>query len=90
MPIFISNVFNDPSGPWYYVIGILFLVLVFGALAIYIVLDNKRKNKNGGDTAAKTPQDGTNSISDTINADVQTSEISENTENNDSISNSDE
>lgn len=41
--IFLCNVFNDPSSPWYYVIGVVFLLLVFGALALYIVLSKKLK-----------------------------------------------
>lgn len=89
MQIFLSNAFNDPSDPWYYVIGIIFLALIFGALALYIVLDNRRKNKNGGDTAAKTPSDAQKDHADTDSTDDQTTEIRENTQNSDSISNSD-
>lgn len=48
MAAFLSNAFNDPSSPWYYVIGVLFLLLIFGALAVYIILTNKKKkNENG-------------------------------------------
>ena len=49
MAAFLSNVFNDPSSPWYYVIGVLFLVLIFGALAVYIILSNKLKKSNDGE-----------------------------------------
>ena len=41
---FLCNAFNDPSNPWYYVIGVVFLLVLFGALAAYIVLTGK-KNK---------------------------------------------
>ncbi|MCH5165413.1 MAG: hypothetical protein J1G01_03325 [Clostridiales bacterium] len=58
MTAFLSNVFNDPSDPWYYVLGVLFLVLIFGALAVYIIWSNNRKKKSGGEqetpTAAET------------------------------------
>ena len=87
MQLFLSNVFNDPSDPWYYVIGILFLALIFGALALYMVLDNKRKKRDGDDTCAKSPSDAANTHTDTTSDAAQTSEISENT---DSISNSEE
>lgn len=46
MTEFLSNAFNDPSNPWYYVIGLLFLALIFGALAVYIILTNKNKNED--------------------------------------------
>ncbi|MCX4313261.1 MAG: hypothetical protein OSJ83_05290 [Clostridia bacterium] len=61
------NVFNDPSSPWYYVIGVLFLLLVFGALALYIVFSKKLKKPNGEENksadAAENPEspDGANS-----------------------------
>ena len=42
---FLCNAFNDPSNPWYYVIGVVFLLVIFGALAAYIILTG-RKNKN--------------------------------------------
>ena len=41
----LSNAFNDPSDPWYYVIGVLFLLLIFGALAVYVIWSGK-KNKS--------------------------------------------
>lgn len=41
--LFLSNAFNDPKDPWYYVLGVLFLLLVFGALAVYIILTGKKK-----------------------------------------------
>ena len=44
---FLSNAFNDPSDPWYYVIGVIFLLLVFGALAFYILWSGKRKKQEG-------------------------------------------
>lgn len=46
MIYFLSNAFNDPSNPWYYVLGVFFLLLVFGALAAYVVWDGKRKKKS--------------------------------------------
>lgn len=35
--------FNDPSSPWYYVVGIIFLALIFAALGGYIVYAKKHK-----------------------------------------------
>lgn len=52
MPQLLCNAFNDPNDPWYYVLGIVFLVLIFGALAGYIILSGKLK-KN-------TPPEGDN------------------------------
>ena len=43
MLLFLCNPFNDPNDPWYYVIGVIFLLLIFGALALYIILTNKKK-----------------------------------------------
>ncbi|MDE5593648.1 MAG: hypothetical protein K2I75_06935 [Clostridiales bacterium] len=45
---YLSNAFNDPSNPWYYVIGLLFLLAIFGALAVYVIFSSK-KNKDGTD-----------------------------------------
>ena len=61
MIAFLSNAFNDPSDPWYYVVGTLFLLLIFGALAIYIVFSNKKKKKDGENKSgtAKTPDTDT-------------------------------
>lgn len=43
---FFNNPFTDPSDPWYYVIGILFLLLVFSALGVYIFFMGKKKKNN--------------------------------------------
>ena len=56
MTAFLSNVFNDPSSPWYYILGVLFLAIIFGALAVYIVWDSKRKKSK--DAEAKPEKDG--------------------------------
>lgn len=56
MAAFLSNAFNDPSNPWYYVIGVLFLLLVFAALAAYIFISGK-KNKSNND--GKAPSETT-------------------------------
>lgn len=58
MAVFLCNAFNDPNDPWYYVIGALFLVLIFGALAVYIVFSNKMKKKNGDSDSSEQPHDG--------------------------------
>ncbi|MDE6401584.1 MAG: hypothetical protein K2L54_03125 [Clostridiales bacterium] len=68
MTAFLSNAFNDPSDPWYYVIGLLFLALIFGALAVYIFLSNKKKNKtnesSNKDEANNTNNDEQSTISE--------------------------
>lgn len=46
---FLCNAFNDPSDPWYYVIGVLFLLAVFGAVAAYVIISGKRKSPEGKD-----------------------------------------
>ncbi len=38
-----SDAFINPDSPWYYVVGVICLVLVFAALAVYIVVSGKRK-----------------------------------------------
>lgn len=40
---YLSNAFNDPSNPWYYVIGLLFLLAIFGALTVYVIFSGKKK-----------------------------------------------
>lgn len=50
----LCNAFNDPSNPWYYVIGVAFLLLFFGALALYIWLSGKKKKKST-DNHPETP-----------------------------------
>lgn len=39
------DAFNNPDSPWYYVVGAAFLLLIFAALAVYIVVSGKRKKK---------------------------------------------
>ena len=48
---YLSNAFNDPSNPWYYVIGVVFLLLLFGGLAVYVILSGKRKGKDNAESA---------------------------------------
>ena len=67
--------FNDPSSPWYYVVGIIFLALIFAALGGYIVYAKKHKKPDdvapdgkGTDTQdakdTATPDDGKNEKAD--------------------------
>lgn len=52
----LCNAFNDPSNPWYYVVGVISLILVFGALAAYIILSKKlEKKKNDGASVSENP-----------------------------------
>lgn len=52
----LCNAFNDPSSPWYYVVGVVFLVLIFGALAAYVILSKKlEQKKNGGAEPGEAP-----------------------------------
>ena len=54
-----ADAFTNPDSVWYYVIGVVFLVLIFGALAVYIVVSNKHKKakENDGDGAAEVSND---------------------------------
>ena len=74
-----ADAFTNPDSVWYYVIGVVFLVLIFGALAVYIVVSNKHKKakENDGDGAAEVsndeasykieePTDADNAVSETI------------------------
>ena len=70
MSMFICNAFNDPNDPWYYVIGVLFLLLVFGALALYLYLSKKKAKNNKTTERSSTPADGDG----TENADVSSPE----------------
>lgn len=38
-----SDAFINPDSPWYYIVGVICLVLVFAALAVYIVVSGKRR-----------------------------------------------
>ena len=52
--LFLSNPFNDPSDPWYYIIGVIFLLLIFGAVGAYMFWTGKRKNKKTDSDEQKT------------------------------------
>lgn len=52
---YLCNAFNDPSNPWYYVIGLLFLLAIFGAIAAYIILSGK-KNKSDEQNKDEKPE----------------------------------
>lgn len=54
---FLSNAFNDPSDPLYYVIGVIFLLLIFGALALYIFLSGKKNKQNAQSDKQDEPTD---------------------------------
>ena len=54
---FLSNAFNDPSDPWYYVIGVIFLLLVFGAVAAYVIINGKRKGQGDAEEPSKQVND---------------------------------
>lgn len=50
-----SDAFINPDSPWYYIVGVICLVLVFAALAVYIVVSGKRKKaKEKREAEAKT------------------------------------
>ncbi len=36
-----GDAFNNPDNPWYYVIGVLFLLLLVGALVAYMLISKK-------------------------------------------------
>ncbi len=74
---YLSNAFNDPSNPWYYVIGLLFLLAIFGALAVYVIFsgkkkpDEQKKDEQSENTDTVQPNaeqagesDGTDTVSD--------------------------
>lgn len=67
----LSNVFNDPSNPWYYVIGVLFLVLIFAALGVYIYFSGKNKKKDNNDA----PVDDVNKDTTAVEAPTEETEV---------------
>lgn len=46
----LCHALNDPNDPWYYVIGVLALLLVFGGLTAYILIEDRLKKKKSGNT----------------------------------------
>lgn len=71
---FLSNAFNDPSDPWYYVVGVIFLLLIFGAVALYMVWNGKKNKQN----ADKIEEEKTKTA-ETDKAEVQADENVEET-----------
>ena len=59
---YLSNAFNDPSNPWYYVIGVLFLLLIFGAVAVYIIFSGRKKNKKDETPEAEKSEQSENAV----------------------------
>lgn len=57
----LSDAFTNPDSPWYYVIGVAFLLLVFGALAAYIIVSGKKRKAKEKENAAQTEQAEANS-----------------------------
>ncbi|MCH5350690.1 MAG: hypothetical protein J1F39_01800 [Clostridiales bacterium] len=47
-----SDAFNNPDSPVYYIVGVLFLLLIVGLLAAYLLiskhLEKKKKEKDEG------------------------------------------
>lgn len=68
---FLSNVFYDTSSPWYYIIGVLFLLLIFGAVAVYVIWNNK-KNKTNADQAEQENKEGEAETAETDEAQAET------------------
>ena len=57
--IFIStDAFNNPDSPLYYIVGAIFLLLICGALAAYLLVSKHLQNKKGGDAAGVEAKDG--------------------------------
>lgn len=52
-----ADAFNNPNSPIYYIVGVIFLVAIIGALVVYIVLSNRAKKK----ADAQKPTDEENS-----------------------------
>lgn len=69
---FISNVFNDPSDPWYYVVGVIFLLLIFGAVALYMVWVGKKNKQNADKTDGAVEADNVDKAE--VKADEQATE----------------
>ena len=69
---FLSNAFNDPSDPWYYVIGVLFLLAVFGAIAAYVIISGKKKGQDGDEKenpdSSKAEQQGKDEATENTDA----------------------
>ena len=83
---YLSNAFNDPANPWYYVIGVLFLLLIFGALAVYVIWSGKKnKAKEEGEKVNTDEKIEPKEQTETANADTiaepEKSEQSENKDN---------
>ncbi len=65
-----SDAFINPDSPWYYIVGVICLVLVFAALAVYIVVSGKRrkaKEKREAEAKAATEVEPTEQSDDNGN-----------------------
>lgn len=55
-----SDAFNNPDSPIYYVVGAIFLLLIFGALAAYLLISKHfEKKKAAGDNVNADTTDNT-------------------------------
>ena len=73
----LSDAFTNPDSPWYYVIGVAFLLLVFGALAVYIVVSGKKRKAK----EAKEAKERENAAQPT-EAEANTTDVSSDAANN--------
>lgn len=62
-----ADAFNNPNSPYYYLVGALFLVLIFGALALYLVLVNRKKRRDAQNSTEAPVDKTTEHQSDTDN-----------------------
>ncbi len=55
MTFLAADAFNNPDSPVYYIVGVVFLLLIFGALAAYLLISKHLEKKK---SAAKSDADG--------------------------------
>lgn len=69
----VSDAFSNPDSPWYYVVGTAFLVLIFAALAVYVILSRRKSKRDAQDPEKSVSND---EIKDTVPPNGEQSEES--------------
>lgn len=59
MTFIATDAFNNPDSPVYYIVGVVFLLLIFGALAAYLLISKRleKKKKEAAESEPGTPVD---------------------------------
>ncbi len=67
MTFIAADAFNNPDSPVYYIVGVVFLLLIFGALAAYLLISKHLEKKKN---AAKENLSDEESKQNSVDADT--------------------